>query len=179
MSSGQTGSTRSPLTVKFAVIDDEGGRRLLGTTSYSQCAPPSILAIFALPHICLANWSPGKGAQVNFYTDTQCTAYNGEVAAWWNQAQPLVGVAGSGATQAQFITLNMLGNSLSINTAALWGFSTATEPARGSGFCTLWDGFGCTENTVPSYYNTTGQPDCQPSRSTAGFLWKSANCWLI
>ncbi|KAJ7867749.1 hypothetical protein B0H14DRAFT_3588027 [Mycena olivaceomarginata] len=56
----------------------------------------SILAIFVLPHICLAHWSPSKGAQINFYTDTQCTAYNGEVAAWWNQA-PLVGVADPGA----------------------------------------------------------------------------------
>ncbi|KAJ7300766.1 hypothetical protein DFH08DRAFT_946319 [Mycena albidolilacea] len=33
-------------------------------------------------HPSLANWTPVKGAQINFYTNTQCTAYNGEVAAW-------------------------------------------------------------------------------------------------
>ncbi|KAJ7255222.1 hypothetical protein C8J57DRAFT_1721795 [Mycena rebaudengoi] len=53
-----------------------------------------ILAVTALAQLALANWTPEKAAQINFYTDAHCTQYNGEVPAWWLKS-PLVGSIGS------------------------------------------------------------------------------------
>jgi hypothetical protein len=74
----------------------------------------------------------------------------------------------------------MPGNSQSINTAALWAFttSTTTPPPTGSGNCQFWDGFTCSGNSATSNYGTGSGPGCQPARSSAGFLWKSAKCWI-
>ncbi|KAJ6468877.1 hypothetical protein C8R45DRAFT_1105511 [Mycena sanguinolenta] len=141
---------------------------LITLTTLAQIAP------------CLATWTLGKAAQINFYTDTRCTAYNGEVAAWWTTS-PEVGEIGStsGAARAQCITLNMPGNSQSINTAALWDYSTMTQPGIESGYCTFWDGYTCSGNAATSYYDDPpSYPTCQPARSSAGYLWKSAKCYL-
>jgi hypothetical protein len=142
----------------------------------------SILAILMaslshFAHPSLANWTPVKGAQINFYTNTQCTAYNGEVAAWWDRA-PRVGIYLRAGHDPDCITLNMPGNSLSINTAHLWPYTTTgTEPAATFGYCQLYDGFDCTGNMATSYYdNVSGGGTCQPSRSVDGWLWKSAKC---
>ncbi|KAJ6544359.1 hypothetical protein B0H19DRAFT_1267638 [Mycena capillaripes] len=137
----------------------------------------SLAILSALAQLTLANWTPGKAAQINFYSDTVCTQYDGEAAAYWNQS-PMVGTIGTtgGAALAQCITLNMPGNSKSINTAAIWGFSTTTQPGPWSGHCTFWDGFTCSGNSATSYY-PNGGPTCQPARSSAGFLWKSGKCW--
>ncbi|KAK6981105.1 hypothetical protein R3P38DRAFT_3464536 [Favolaschia claudopus] len=142
--------------------------------------PLALTILFAFIPFCWANWSSGKAAQINFYTDTKCSAYTGEVAAYWN-AFPNPGVIGStaGAAKAQCFTLNMPGNSQSINTAALWGFSTSTEPGRASGFCEFWDGFSCDGNTASSDFGSGASlPTCQPARSKDGWLWKSAKCLL-
>ncbi|KAJ7829192.1 hypothetical protein B0H14DRAFT_2810591 [Mycena olivaceomarginata] len=141
----------------------------------------SILAILMailsqLAHLSLANWTRGKGAQINFYTDTQCTAYHGEVAAWWNRV-PLVAVE---PAQLGCITLDMPGDSLSINTAAMWAYSAGMQPAEAAGYCVFYDGFECNGQsiTVLSFYHLNG-PGCQPSRSFGGYLWKSAKCYII
>ncbi|KAF7373888.1 hypothetical protein MSAN_00601100 [Mycena sanguinolenta] len=147
------------------------------TPTFTALATLTALAQFAP---CLATWSSGKAAQINFYTDTHCSAYTGEAAAWW-ETSPEVGVIGSttGVARAQCITLNMPGNSQSINTAALWGYSTTTQPGADSGYCTFWDGYTCSGNAASSYYNVpSSYPTCQPARSSAGYLWKSAKCYL-
>ncbi|KAJ7472211.1 hypothetical protein FB451DRAFT_1471523 [Mycena latifolia] len=133
----------------------------------------------AAAQVALANWTPDKAAQINFYTDTKCSAYAGEAAAFWTQS-PLVGGIGStvGAARAQCITLNMPGNSQSINTAALWGYSTTTQPGTESGNCVFWDEYTCGGNSAVSYYGTGTSPTCQPARSKDGWPWKSAKCWI-
>ncbi|KAJ7274908.1 hypothetical protein C8J57DRAFT_1505649 [Mycena rebaudengoi] len=139
-----------------------------------------ILTATALAQLALANWTPEKAAQINFYTDAHCTQYNGEVPAWWLKS-PLVGGIGSvaGAARAQCITLNMPGNSASINTAGLWGYSTTTQPGIASGHCTFYDDFTCGGNQATAYYGTgSALPTCQPARSKDGWLWKSAKCWI-
>ncbi|KAJ7457326.1 hypothetical protein FB451DRAFT_1509517 [Mycena latifolia] len=146
----------------------------------------------AAAQVALANWTPDKAAQINFYTDTKCSAYAGEAAAFWTQL-PLVGGIGStvsllptlgygvgnlsggdcstvGAARAQCITLNMPGNSQSINTAALWGYSTTTEPGTGSGNCVFWDDYTASTPTVnPTGFFFTGPRNlttCAPATIT-------------
>ncbi|KAJ7210219.1 hypothetical protein C8J57DRAFT_1540018 [Mycena rebaudengoi] len=92
--------------------------------------------LMAVAQVSFANWAPEKGAQVNFYTDSGCGQYAGEVAVWWNKS-PAVGVAGR---DADCITLNMPSNSKSIKTVGLWPASTV-QPRTVSGHCSFWDGF--------------------------------------
>lgn len=128
----------------------------------------AVVACFTEPTV--ATYSAGKGGQINFYTDSSCSKYNGEAACWWNQS-PYIGLEVSGGQTATCFSLNMPGNSLSINTADLWEESgTATK-----GQCFLFDGYGCTGNSVESTY-TPGSGKCFASRSGAGWLWKSAWC---
>ncbi|KAJ7027549.1 hypothetical protein C8F04DRAFT_1189513 [Mycena alexandri] len=115
---------------------------------------------------------------MNFCSDAACSEYVGEAAAWWTQT-PLVGsiVSTSAAARAQCLTLNMPGNSESVNIAGMWGYSETTQPGSGSGHCTFWDGYTCSGNGATSFY-PNGGPTCQPARSVDGWLWKSAKCWI-
>ncbi|KAL7966030.1 hypothetical protein HDV63DRAFT_408036 [Trichoderma sp. SZMC 28014] len=63
-----------------------------------------------------ATYSSGKGGQINFYTDTKCSDYNGEAACWWNKA-PAIGLQYEGGGPGDCFPLNMPGNSQSINIA--------------------------------------------------------------
>ncbi|KAJ7477629.1 hypothetical protein FB451DRAFT_1396587 [Mycena latifolia] len=130
-----------------------------------------LTAAAQLTPVCVANWTPGKAAQINFYTDTACTQYNGEGAAWWNQS-PMVGGIGSkaAAEQAQCITLNMPGNSKSINTAALWAYSTTTQPETWSSHC-IYTSL-CIFNVRPGYVDS---PEFHPR---PGFARKAVYYWL-
>ncbi|KAJ7260695.1 hypothetical protein C8J57DRAFT_1600967 [Mycena rebaudengoi] len=130
--------------------------------------------LMVVAQVSFANWAPEKGAQINFYTDARCGQYTGEVAAWWNNL-PAVGV-GSDGRDADCITLNMPGNSKSINTVGLWPASTV-QPGTIRGHCSFWDGFTCSGNKVTSEYHP-GSGFCEPARSIDGFLWKSTQCWL-
>ena len=118
----------------------------------------------------LATYSAGKGGQINFYTDASCTKYTGEADCWWDKT-PHVGRTVPGGQDADCFSLNIPGNSLSINTAELW----SEEGSTTSGQCYLYDGYGCTGNSVSSTY-TPGKGQCFASRSDAGWLWKSAWC---
>ncbi|KAJ7873452.1 hypothetical protein B0H13DRAFT_2349023 [Mycena leptocephala] len=138
---------------------------------------PATLVLFG--HVSFANWMPDKAAQINFFTNTQCTAYNGEVAAWWTLS-PLVGRVGSttAATGAQCFNLSMPGNSLGIATVNMWFQmdNTTTEPGASSGGCTFWDDYGCSGDNESSDV-LSDQGPCRPASSTDDRLWKSAKCW--
>ncbi|EHK39365.1 hypothetical protein TRIATDRAFT_288158 [Trichoderma atroviride IMI 206040] len=78
-----------------------------------------ISMVASMAHPILATYSPGKGGQINFYTDTKCSHYNGEVACWWNKT-PFIGLAYEGGGPGDCFQLNMPGNSQSINIAGMW-----------------------------------------------------------
>ncbi|KAK7062499.1 hypothetical protein R3P38DRAFT_2835468 [Favolaschia claudopus] len=149
--------------------------------------PTFLTLTLALLPSCIANWSSGKAAQMNFYTDTKCSAYTGEAAAFY-EAFPKVGVFQStGEDNAQCFSLNMPSSSQSINMVAAWDSNTAFatvqpgEPGRRTGVCQFWDGANCAGKFVESYVGNGWQgakPGCQPGRSTDGYLWKSAKCWV-
>ncbi|KAK7038591.1 hypothetical protein R3P38DRAFT_2516544 [Favolaschia claudopus] len=140
---------------------------------------PTATILLAFIPLCLANWSPGKAAQMNFYKDSTCGAYVGEAAAFHNTF-PEVGTIGSttGVARAQCFSLNMPDNSQSINTVAMWGYSAVKEPGQWSGYCTFWDGYNCEGNAKSSYAPLSKIPSCMPGRSKDGWLWKSAKCYL-
>jgi hypothetical protein len=118
-------------------------------------------------------WERDQAAQMNFYTDTQCTQFAGTASAWWSKS-PLVGTVVD-PNRAQCITLNMPGNAQSMNSAAFWPFSVTSEPARMSGFCTVFDDVGCKGNSARSTY-VPFNGFCLRARSVDGWLWKSARC---
>jgi hypothetical protein len=137
-----------------------------------------VAAVAYLPRFSLAIWLPGKAAQLNFYADTGCLQYTGEVEAFWTES-PLVGETGStsAAAPAECITLNMPGDTQTVQTAAMWQNSTTTEPGPGSGLCTFWDDYTCSGEEAVSNY-VAASASCLPSRSRNGFLWKSAKCQI-
>ncbi|KAJ6581002.1 hypothetical protein B0H19DRAFT_490712 [Mycena capillaripes] len=145
-------------------------------------AIPATLVLFA--PVSFANWAPDRAAQINFYTNTQCSTYASEVAALWTQT-PLVGVVEPGtnavARAAQCFNLSMPANAQSINTVTLWAYatSTTTVPTPLSGNCTFWDDDGCGGNEDTSLYNPSTNLTCLSARSRDGGLWISARCWSI
>jgi hypothetical protein len=151
-----------------------------------MCTPSSaffgiLAALVLFAQVSFANWTPDKAAQINFFSNTQCTAYNGEVAAWWTLS-PLVGGVGSttATARAQCFNLSIPGNSLGIGTVNMWFQmdNTATEPGASSGVCTFWDDYGCSGNDESSdILSFAGPGTCRPASSTDGRLWKSAKCW--
>ncbi|KAF8145874.1 hypothetical protein K438DRAFT_1781589 [Mycena galopus ATCC 62051] len=133
------------------------------------------LVMFTL--VSFANWAPDKAAQINFFADARCSAYNGEVAAWWTLS-PLVGGIGNAAAIAQCFNLSTPSNSLGIATVNMWlqVSGTTTEPPASIGQCTFWDDYGCSGNGDSSDY-VPPYGACLPASSTDGELWKSAKCW--
>ncbi|KAJ7683051.1 hypothetical protein B0H14DRAFT_3535441 [Mycena olivaceomarginata] len=136
----------------------------------------------ALTHLtpCLATWSFEKGAEINFYTGTQCTRYNGEADAWWNHRPFIADLASTTGADPECFTLNMPGNSQSINTAHVWESTifAGETPGPSFGHCQFWDGFTCSGNTATSsFVPSPPSGECLPARSPAGFLWKSAKCY--
>ncbi|KAF8175063.1 hypothetical protein K438DRAFT_2047895 [Mycena galopus ATCC 62051] len=133
------------------------------------------LVMFTL--VSFANWAPDKAAQINFFADARCSAYNGEVAAWWTLS-PLVGGIGNEAAIAQCFNLSTPSNSLGIATVNMWlqVSGTTTEPPASIGQCTFWDDYGCSGNGDSSDY-VPPYGACLPASSTDGELWKSAKCW--
>ncbi|KAF7362980.1 hypothetical protein MVEN_00649600 [Mycena venus] len=132
-----------------------------------------LTAIAQVPLLSLANWMPGSAVRINFYTDVQCSQYDGAVEVWWTMS-PFVGGPG---LQAECIPLDIMPrNSQSINPVSVWGpsvASTTTEPALANGSCTFWDGSSCTGSSASSNY-TPGTEACLPASSRAGILWKGA-----
>ncbi|KAH8121284.1 hypothetical protein LI328DRAFT_137684 [Trichoderma asperelloides] len=127
--------------------------------------------IASLAYPILANYSSGKGGQINFYKDTKCSQYNGEAACWWNKT-PFIGLQYEGGGPGDCFDLNMPGNSQSINIAGMW---TSGGGADGGG-CTFFSGYGCDgANQVWATYGS-GSGTCLPARGSAGYLWKSAWC---
>ncbi|KAJ6527621.1 hypothetical protein DFH09DRAFT_1414222 [Mycena vulgaris] len=109
-----------------------------------------LTAVAQFPPLSLANWEPGKAAQVNFFSDVLCSQYDGEVAAWWT----MTSFVGGPGPQADCIPLDIMpGNSQSIGTADVWGPSTAsttTGPPHANGSCTFWDESSCSGNSASS-----------------------------
>lgn len=127
--------------------------------------------VASMAHPILATYSPGKGGQINFYTDTKCSRYNGEVACWWNKA-PAIGLQYEGGGPGDCFQLNMPGNSQSINIAGMWTSGGGAD----AGGCTFFSGYNCDgANQVWATYGN-GAGACLPARGSAGYLWKSARC---
>ncbi|KAF7322335.1 hypothetical protein HMN09_00011200 [Mycena chlorophos] len=110
------------------------------------------------------------GAETHFYGDGVCAAFLSNAEAFYTQA-PYIGTNGEGAG---CITLNPPGNALSANTAAIFEANGSTET---DGFCIFYDGYTCEGNQEVSNF-TPGNGHCLPARSSAGYLWKSAKCYV-
>ncbi|KAL0935982.1 uncharacterized protein CTRU02_208197 [Colletotrichum truncatum] len=117
-----------------------------------------------------ANYESGKAVQINFYSNSGCSAYIGETAAWWTRS-PRAGEYVSGGTGGDCFSLNMPGNSQSLNLASVW----KGNGAKTSGTCQLYDGYNC-GGTAGSGGYSGGSGNCVPARSSKGLLWKSARC---
>ncbi|GKT45293.1 uncharacterized protein ColSpa_05474 [Colletotrichum spaethianum] len=117
-----------------------------------------------------ANYETGKAVQINFYSNSGCSAYTSETAAWWTRS-PRAGEYVNGGAAAECFALNMPGSSQSINVASVWKGSGA----KTSGGCYLYDGYNCGGVTKYADYRS-GSGDCLAARSSAGYLWKSARC---
>ncbi|KAF7367146.1 hypothetical protein MSAN_00974300 [Mycena sanguinolenta] len=119
----------------------------------------AILAvIMQLSQLSLGAWTPGKAAQINFYTgdSNDCGEYNGEATCWWTSS-PLVGTSGN-TTAAECFRLSMPGNTTGINITMMWGETTTSdtaEPAQATGWCTVWDD-QCTGHEGSVAYTPTG-----------------------
>lgn len=130
-----------------------------------------ISMVASLTQPTLANYSPGKGGQINFYKDTKCSQYNGEAACWWNKA-PVIGLQYEGGGPGDCFDLTMPGNSKSINIAGMWKSGGGAD----SGGCTFFSGYGCDgANQAWATYGG-GEGKCLSARGGAGYLWKSARC---
>jgi hypothetical protein len=137
------------------------------------------LTVLALAPLSLANWAPGKAAQLNFYADTKCTSYNGENAAWHDR-WPHLGTTPhvKDSPYAECFNIGMGDSSKSINVAAVWT-NNPSKATTSIGYCSLNDGFDCKgENWDHSGYKATYE-SCRPARSEDGYLWKSAKCYQI
>src|SRR4051794_28081659 len=147
--------------------------------------PSTLLAVLAtLTPVTIANWTPDRATQINFYTDTKCTAYAGETSSYFSRF-PHVGYIGStiGAAKAECWNINMPGNAKSLNTANIWGYttSTTTPPGSWSGRCDFNDGLDCKGNNwgfSGNPINYDGSNTCLAARSKDGWLWKSAKCYV-
>nr|GAT45813.1 predicted protein [Mycena chlorophos] len=131
----------------------------------------SFLAILAAS-LPLLSTAATIGAETHFYGDAGCTAFLSNAEAYYNQA-PYVGGT-NGGEGAGCIALNPPGNAVSANTAAIFEANGSTETA---GFCLFYDGYACDGIEDISHY-TPGKGDCLPARSSAGYLWKSAQCYV-
>ncbi|KAJ6527113.1 hypothetical protein B0H19DRAFT_1084159 [Mycena capillaripes] len=139
-----------------------------------------LTAVIQLPQLSLADWTPGKAAQINFYTNGTCTALNlNSEAAWWTLS-PFVG--GGSITGAECFSISLLAEWTGINIAMMWEESTRSdtvEPDQANGSCTFWDGLTCNGKQMSSTYAPSGAGGgpCQPARSAeSGDFWKSVKC---
>ncbi|KAJ7192409.1 hypothetical protein GGX14DRAFT_578126 [Mycena pura] len=130
-----------------------------------------LAALIQFSPLSYANWTPGKAAQVNFFTDVLCLQYNGEVPAWWTMT-PFIGNPGA---QADCISLDVMpSSSKTIATVNVWEPNTASAnmsvwPPDAAGSCTFWDESGCSGNSASSDH-TSGSGGCQPTSSKDGSL---------
>jgi hypothetical protein len=145
----------------------------------------TLTAVAHLPPLILADWSPGKAAQINFYVNGTCAPqyiYSSAATSWWS-VSPLVGIGS--ITGAECFTLNLVGRSTGINTGMMWEQSPpkdGIEPNQANGSCTFWDGVACYGKKASSSYvaGGVGGGTCQPARSAmSGLLWKSAKCMVL
>ncbi|KAH0427540.1 hypothetical protein CcaCcLH18_09605 [Colletotrichum camelliae] len=135
----------------------------------------SNLGVFAatVVHLFLpasASYESGKAVQVNFYSNSGCSAYTSETAAWWTRS-PRAGENVNGGSAPDCFALNMPGNSGSLNVANVWKGSGA----KSSGGCSLYDGYNCGGASTYARFQD-GSGNCIASRSSNGLLWKSARC---
>ncbi|TDZ29686.1 hypothetical protein C8035_v004685 [Colletotrichum spinosum] len=117
-----------------------------------------------------ASYEAGKAVQVNFYSNSGCSAYTSETAAWWTRS-PRAGEYVNGGSAPECFSLNMPGSSQSINVANVWKGSGA----QSSGGCDLYDGYNCGGTRRTAGFSG-GSGSCLPARSSNGLLWKSARC---
>jgi hypothetical protein len=133
-----------------------------------------IVTIAHLSQPSVAQWQPGKGAQVNFYHDTSCSQFQSSATAWWDRS-PRVSDYRVYSDEPECLSLNPPGDARSVNVAAMWEHDSG---ASSLGVCHFFDGYGCTGSLkTGDYYPGTGQ--CLAARSESGnYLWKSARCYV-
>ncbi|KAJ7840844.1 hypothetical protein B0H14DRAFT_3869383 [Mycena olivaceomarginata] len=96
----------------------------------------TLTTVAHLPPLILADWSPGKAAQINFYVNGTCAPqyiYSSAATSWWS-VSPLVGIGS--ITGAECFTLNLVGGSTGINTGMMWEQSPpkdGIEPNQANG----------------------------------------------
>ncbi|KAF6819413.1 hypothetical protein CPLU01_13054 [Colletotrichum plurivorum] len=115
-----------------------------------------------------AGYENGKAQQINFYNNGGCSAYRSETATWWTRS-PHSGRNWS--SEGDCFALNMPGASKSVNVANAWddrGYASAAT-------CFFYDGYDCKGVQASSTFQA-GNGNCLNSRSSAGYLWKSARC---
>lgn len=127
---------------------------------------------------CLANWDYLEAAQINFYKDTECTQYHGETEVWYQPHDP-PDVGSNNYDDADCFQLNMPSDSKSINTASIWALGTG--PLLKHGRCRFYSDYHCTgaENAESVYSPGEGTCLCSRSNNGAGYLWKSARCYVV
>ncbi|KAK1640448.1 hypothetical protein BDP81DRAFT_446756 [Colletotrichum phormii] len=119
-----------------------------------------------------ANYETGKAVQINFYSNSGCSAYTGETAAWWTRS-PHAGEYVNGGSAGDCFSLGMPGASGSLNVANVW----RGNGAKTGGSCDLYDGYNCggVKGGI-GFDKNSGSGGCVASRSSSGLLWKSARC---
>ncbi|KXH64667.1 hypothetical protein CNYM01_08196 [Colletotrichum nymphaeae SA-01] len=136
---------------------------------------PSILTLLAAAALHLAtpvsaNYESGKAVQINFYSNSGCSAYTSETAAWWTR-WPHSADYVNGGSAGDCFSLGMPGASGSLNVAGVW----RGNGAQTGGGCDLYDGYNCGGAKGRIGFNS-GSGGCVASRSSNGLLWKSAYC---
>ncbi|KAH8734276.1 hypothetical protein BGZ61DRAFT_442341 [Ilyonectria robusta] len=123
-----------------------------------------------------ANYETGKAVQINFYTNTQCSAYAGEMAFWQFRGgkHPYAGLTFSisDPDDGECWDFRQAGGTQSLNLAGCWDGSSTPHPWCS---CSFWDDWGCKGNQKGIH---TGSGNCLPGRSSDGWQWKSAKCWV-
>ncbi|KAI0528420.1 hypothetical protein GGR58DRAFT_509370 [Xylaria digitata] len=139
-----------------------------------------ILASFLIATITptMAVYTTGKAVQINYYTDTKCTAYHHETE-FWHDKYPRAGtehVYYYQVQQGDCFDIPTVGAANSLNVADGWEYSGAEIPSR----CTFWDAENCQGNSAKSGWKSPwGDAGCLAGRSPAGRQWKSARCYKI
>ncbi|KAH7123065.1 hypothetical protein EDB81DRAFT_952035 [Dactylonectria macrodidyma] len=138
--------------------------------------PTAILVVAQLLSGVEANYEAHKATQINFYKDNICTNYAGEMAFWFlNDAykNPLTGYMTRfrGGVEGDCHDFRQPKGTKSINTANCW----FKDGQNWGGWCSciVWDDWGCKGNQKETVDH------CVPSRSDAGWQWKSSRCWIL
>lgn len=147
------------------------------TDIHTMISPSILTFVVAISHLAqpsTAQWQAGKGAQVNWYGDSNCGQFQSSATVWWDRF-PRVSDYTAYSDEPECLSLNPSGNAKSVNVAAMWKQNNSSSSY---GICNFFDGYGCTGSVRTGTHNPgTGQ--CLPARSSSGnYLWKSAKCWV-